>query len=219
MMDDEDMTQHNDLAAEALRRGAAPGRGYAVARSLSQIFHPVTLSVVSIFIIGVLGVRPMASGLGWAAFCTVIQVLPPTIFFTVRLRQGAYTDDDVSVRSQRNELYLFGMATVLVGVALLSLLGAPPQFVALLASAALLNGLSWFINLFWKISIHSAGIGSCATIAALYSQPLGLVLWLCALSLGWARLRTRNHTPMQVVAGLALACACVFSTFLAFGLP
>jgi membrane-associated phospholipid phosphatase len=212
------MTQHNDLAAEALRRGAAPGRGYAVARSLSQIFHPVTLSVVSIFIVGALGVQPMASGLGWAVLCTLIQVLPPTIFFTVRLRQGAYTDDDVSVRTQRNELYLFGMATVLAGVALLGALGAPRPFVALLASAALINGLAWLINLSWKISVHSAGIGSCATIAAIYSRPLGMLLWVCALSLGWARVRTRNHTPMQVVAGLALACACVVGSFLAFRL-
>jgi len=212
------MTQQQDLAAEALRRGAIPGRGYAVARLISQIFHPVILSVVSIFIVGVLGVRPLASGLGWAVLCTLIQVLPPTIFFSVRLRQGIYSDDDVSVRSQRNELYLFGMATVLVGVVLLIILGAPTSFVALLASAALLNGLSWFINLSWKISIHSAGIGSCATIAALYSKPLGLLLWVCALSLGWARLRTRNHTLMQVVAGLALACACVVGSFLAFGI-
>jgi membrane-associated phospholipid phosphatase len=212
------MTQQNDLTAEALRRGAAPGRGYAIARTPSQIFHPVTLSVVSIFIVGVLGVEPVRSGLGWAILCAVIQVIPPTIFFTVRLRQGAYTDDDVSVRSQRNELYLFGMVTVLAGVALLSLVGAPKPFVALLASAAVLNGLSWLINLFWKISIHSAGIGSCATIAALYSEPLGLFLWICAFSLGWARVRTRNHTPMQVVGGLALSCACVVGAFWAFGL-
>ncbi len=212
------MTQHNDLTAEALRRGAPPGRGYAVARLISQIFHPVTLSILSIFIVGMLGVRPLSNGLGWAALCSLVQVLPPTIFFSVRLRQGAYTDDDVSVRSQRNELYLFGMATVLVGIALLNFLGAPRPFVAMFASAALLNGLSWFINLFWKISIHAAGIGSCATIAALYSEPLGLLLWLCALSLGWARLRTRNHTLMQVVAGLALSCACVVSTFFVFGL-
>ncbi|NNJ11388.1 phosphatase PAP2 family protein [Chloroflexales bacterium ZM16-3] len=212
------MTQQNDLTAEALRRGAVPGRGYAVARTISQIFHPVILSVTSIFIVGVMGVEPVLRGMGWAALCTLIQVLPPTIFFTIRLRQGAYTDDDVSVRSQRNELYLFGMATVLIGVGVLTLMGAPQPFVALLTSAALLNGLSWFINLFWKISIHSAGIGSCATVAALYSEPLGLLFWLGALSLGWARVRTRNHTPMQVVAGLALACACVVGSYMAFGL-
>lgn len=212
------MTQQNDLTAEALRRGAAPGRGYAIARTISQIFHPVPLSIFSIFIVGILGVDPMRRGIGWAALCTLIQVLPPTIFFSIRLRQGAYSDDDISDRTQRNELYLFGMVTVLLGVGLLNLLGAPQPFLALLTSAALINGLSWMINLFWKISIHSAGIGSSATVATLYSEPLGLLLWLSALSLGWARVRTRNHTPLQVVAGLGLACACVVGSFMAFGL-
>ncbi|NTW02311.1 MAG: phosphatase PAP2 family protein [Oscillochloris sp.] len=212
------MTQQNDLTAEALRRGAAPGRGYAIARTISQIFHPVILSIVSVFIIGIMGVEPIMRGLGWSTLCTLIQVLPPTIFFSIRLRQGAYTDDDISERSQRNELYFFSLITVMLGVGLLSLIGAPRPFVALLTSAAVINSLSWFINLFWKISIHSAGMGSSATVAALYSEPLGLLLWICALSLGWARIRTRNHTPMQVVAGLTLACTCVLGSFMAFGL-
>jgi membrane-associated phospholipid phosphatase len=212
------MTQQHDMAAEALRRGAPPGRGYTLARLLSQIFHPVILSIASIFIVGLLGVEPGSGGLGWAVLCAALQVVPPTLFFTVRLRQGAYSDDDVSERHQRNELYLFGMLTVVAGVAILGALGAPRPFMALLASAALINGLAWLINLFWKISVHSAGMGSCATIAALYSQPLGLALWLCALGLGWARVRTRNHTPLQVIAGIALACACVVGSWMAFGL-
>jgi membrane-associated phospholipid phosphatase len=213
------MTHQNDLTAEALRRGAAPGRGYAIARTISQIFHPVILSVLSFFIVGIMGIPPMMRGLGWATLCTLIQVLPPTIFFTIRLRQGAYVDEDISERSQRNELYLFGMVTLVVGVIVLNLLGAPKEFVALLTSAALMNGICWIINLFWKISIHSAGIGSCATIASIYSMPLGLLLWIGALSLGWARVRTRNHTPMQVVAGLALSCVCVVGAYMAFHLP
>ncbi len=61
-------------------------------------------------------------------------------------------------------------------------------------------------------------MGSTATLASLYSEPLGLALWLCALALGWARVRTRNHTPAQVIAGLALATACVVGTYAAFGL-
>ena len=89
---------------------------------------------------------------------------------------------------------------------------------ALLASAALLGLLSWAINLAWKISIHAATMGSTATLATLYSERLGLTLWLCALALGWARLRTRNHTLLQVIAGLALAAVCVVGTFSAFGL-
>lgn len=212
------MPRQTDLAAEALRRGAAPGRGYALARTISQVLHPVVLGVVSILIVGLLGVRPAGSGAPWALLCTALQVVPPTIFFLVRLRQGAYSDDDVSVRSQRNELYLFGIVNLAVGLLLLRLLGAPAPMQALVLAGALISLAAWVVNLFWKISVHASSMGSTAALAAIYSEPLGMAMWLGALALGWARVRTRNHTPMQVVAGMALAAACVIGTFMAFGL-
>lgn len=212
------MTQQHDLTAEALSRGAIPGRSYNLARFLSQLLHPVILSVVSIFIVGFFAGETMLSGLLWALLGTAMQVLPPTIFFFVRLRQGAYTDDDISDRTQRSELYLFGMGCVVVSTLLLGLIGAPEPFMALFASAILLNLGAFVINLYWKISVHSASIGSTATVASLYSEPLGLAFWVCAILLGWARIRTRNHTPMQVVAGIVLAAACVLGAYMAFGL-
>lgn len=215
---DNKVTQQNELTAEALRRGANPGPGYALARALSQIFHPVILSVVSVLVVGLLGVEPRMRGLAWGMLCIAIQVVPVMTFFTIRLRQGAYSDEDVSVRTQRNELYLFSMGSVIVGTFILALFHAPSPFLAMFVSAALINLLCFLINLFWKISVHSAGIGSCATLAALYSEPVGLVLWLCALALGWARVRTRNHTPAQVLGGLTLSCICVLLTFMAFRL-
>jgi membrane-associated phospholipid phosphatase len=212
------MTRHNDLAAEAVRRGAAPGRGYAAARAISQLFHPVILGVVSILIVGLLGVHPAREGALWGLLCAGLQVLPPMAFFTVRLRQGAYSDDDVSVRSQRNELYLFGIVNLAVGLIVLRLLGAPAPILAMISAAALISLAAWLINFFWKISVHASSMGSTATLAALYSEPLGLALWLCALALGWARVRTRNHTPLQVAAGLTLATLAVVGSFMAYGL-
>jgi membrane-associated phospholipid phosphatase len=212
------MSRRTDLTAEAMARGASPGRGYAIARTISQLLHPVFLGVASIFIVAIYGVTPLLSGVVWALVCAFLQVVPPTIFFTFRLRQGAYSDDDVSVRSQRNELYLFGIANLAIGLALLSLLRAPTPILAMIAAATAISLIAWLINLSWKISVHASSMGSTATLGALYSEPLGLLLWLCALALGWARVRTRNHTPAQVVAGLALASACVVVTYRAFGL-
>jgi membrane-associated phospholipid phosphatase len=175
--------------------------------------------MVNLLIVGLLGVESPREGLLWTLLGAGLQIIPPLIFFTMRLRQGAYSDDDVSVRSQRNELYIFGMINLIAGLFVLRLLGAPLPFQALVASAVLTSVIAWLINLFWKISVHASSIGSVATIAALYSEPLGLLLWLCAVVLGWARVRTRNHTPMQVVAGLALAASCVLLTFVTMGLP
>ncbi|WP_322814413.1 phosphatase PAP2 family protein [Chloroflexus sp.] len=212
------MMPPNDLTAEALRRGALPGRGYAIARRISQILHPVPLGIVSIFIVGVLSSENRIQGLWWALVCTLIHVVPPTIFFNIRLHQGAYSDDDISIRSQRNELYLFGMLNVTIGTLLLWLLNAPLPLLAMLVSVLVMNLISFFINLFWKISIHSASIGSCATLASIYLPALGSICWIAAAVLGWARLRTRNHTLMQVIAGISLAVVCVLVVYRLFGL-
>lgn len=212
------MMPPNDLTAEALSRGALPGRGYAIARRISQILHPVPLGIVSIFIVGVLGSDNRIQGLWWALVCTLIHVVPPTIFFNIRLHQGAYSDDDISIRSQRNELYLFGMLNVTIGTLILWLLNAPSPLLAMLVSVAVMNLISFFINLFWKISIHSASIGSCATLASIYLPALGGICWVAAVVLGWARLRTRNHTLMQVIAGISLAVVCVLGVYRLFGL-
>jgi membrane-associated phospholipid phosphatase len=122
------------------------------------------------------------------------------------------------VRSQRNELYLFGIVNLAAGLIVLRLLGAPAPILAMISAAAVISLAAWLINFFWKISVHASSMGSTATLAALYSEPLGLALWLCALALGWARVRTRNHTPLQVVAGLALATLAVVGVFVAYGL-
>lgn len=212
------MSRQTDLTAEALARGAAPGRGYAVARVISQVLHPIILGLVSIFVVGLLGVEPPLVGLSWALLCAFLQVVPPTLFFIVRMRQGAYSDEDVSDRTQRNELYLFGLANLAAGLLILTLLGAPAPMLAMITAALAMSLAASLINLWWKISVHASSMGSTATLGALYSEPLGLALWVCALFLGWARVRTRNHTPAQVVAGLALATACVVATFMAFGL-
>ena len=65
--------------------------------------------------------------------------------------------------------------------------------------------------------LHGA-IGSAATIGLLYWQPLGWALWICAVAVGWARVRTRNHTPLQVLAGLGCATLVVLVAFGMFGL-
>jgi len=42
------------------------------------------------------------------------------------------------------------------------------------------------------------------------------LLWLCALAVGWARVRTRNHTTLQVIAGLVVAAAIISVSFAVF---
>ena len=211
------MAPHSNIPHETYEPEALDGRSYALARLLSQIFHPILLNISAFLIVGYAALATPAEGLKWAGICILVLVLPPTIFYTIRLRQGAYADEDVSIRQQRNELYLFGLIWAVIAMALLSLFGVPRPFLALLVCALLFALINGVINLFWKISGHATAIGATATLALLYWQPLGLVLWACAALVGWARVRTRNHTPMQVLAGFCSAVGVVLGVFQFFG--
>jgi membrane-associated phospholipid phosphatase len=189
------------------------GRSYALGRVISQIFHPILLNIASFLIVGYMSLSTHASGLRWAGICILALILPPTGFYYVRLRQGVYSDEDVSVREQRNELYLFGFIWVLITTAGLGLLGVPRPFIALMICALALGVIGGVVNLFWKISAHATAVASTATIALLYWPPLGAALWACAVLVGWARVRTHNHTPMQVLAGFASAATVIVVVF------
>jgi membrane-associated phospholipid phosphatase len=189
------------------------GRSLSIARILSQGFNPFVNGIASYLIVALM---TPPSGLTWAALALGIQLVPSMTLYTVRLRQGVYSDPDVSVREERNEMYLVGTASVLVTVLVLVLASAPAPVLALTVGILVLGITCGVINLFWKISMHAVAIAMLATVGVLYSATLGAVLWLCALAVGWARVRTRNHTTLQVIAGLAVAAAIISVSFAVF---
>ena len=188
-------------------------RGFAFGRLISQVFHPILLNILSFVVVGYYGLANPRAGLAWSGLCVLAAVLPPTLFYIVRRRQGAYGDEDVSIRQQRNELYLVGFVWTLITTVVLVALGLPRPHIALMIAVLALGLVGGVINLFWKISVHAASIAALATIALLYSRNLGIALWVCALAVGWARVRTGNHTPLQVLAGFLCAVIVVLAVF------
>ncbi len=194
------------------------GRLDEVAQRLSRIFHPVYLSIVNVLLVGLFGLDSWLQGLLWACLVIALQLVPGIVFFTVRMRQGAYSDSDVSQRHQRHELYIFGLVNMVLCLFVLDMLAAPLPLRVLIVGALVIGLVGFVVNLFWKISVHATSVGTTATLATIYVLPLGILLWVCALLVGWARVRTRNHTPLQVAAGLTLAAVCITGAFAAGGL-
>jgi membrane-associated phospholipid phosphatase len=144
-------------------------------------------------------------------------MLPGVLLYVYRRQTGAYRDADVSVRQDRNELYLIGSIAVLCSLLLLNKLGAPRIFVAMASCTLGLGIACGLVNLVWKISMHATAIGTLATIGAIVAPTLGAALWICALAVGWARVKTRNHSPLQVVAGLAVSAIVTIGAFTLVG--
>jgi len=206
------MTQQSELSPETLDSNEMESRSLTLARMLSQIFNPIFVTIASYLLIGFQ--TPGETGLIWAGGIIAIQALPSAAYYLVRLRQGAFSDADVSVRHERNELYLFGTVAVLATIGLLLAFDAPRPFLALTVGMLGLGIICGLVNLSWKISMHGAAIGALATVALLYSNVLGMALWACAVAVAWARVRTRNHTPRQVLAGFVAAAAVMTTAFL-----
>jgi membrane-associated phospholipid phosphatase len=203
------MAHHRETASANM----VDQRGYALGQLLSRVFHPILLNMLMYLVVGYYGLANRASGLAWSGLCVLVSVLPPMLFYLVRKRRGAYTDGDISIRQQRNELYLVGFMWVLVATMALSALGLPRPHLAVMLTGLGLGLIGGVINLFWKISVHAASIAALATIVLLYSRELGIALGFCALAVGWARVRTGNHTPLQVLVGFVCAAATVLAAF------
>ncbi|MCS6839481.1 MAG: phosphatase PAP2 family protein [Roseiflexus sp.] len=207
------MRQQPELSGETLDSDEMESRSLLLARLLSQIFNPVFVTIAAYLLIGLQTLDE--AGLAWVGGIIVFQTVPSVLYYLVRLRQGGFSDADVSVRHERNELYVFGTVSVLLTIVLLLALDAPRPFLALTVGMLGIGIICGLINLIWKISMHGAAIGALATLALIYSNILGVVFWICAGAVAWARVRTRNHTPGQVIAGLAVAAMVVTVSFLA----
>lgn len=186
---------------------------YRLGRALSQIFHPITNGIASFLIVGAYAgdfVDARLLGLGWALGVIAMIVLPPTMYFYFRLFRGHYSDDDVSDRAQRHGLYIFGLGSILLATVALYALSVPLIFLRLIGATIGITVLCMLINFVYKVSVHSASIATLATLTTHYVVPLGIVFWLIATALGWARIRTGNHTVGQVIAGWGIAIICMF---------
>ncbi|MFO7168735.1 MAG: hypothetical protein DIU80_012010 [Chloroflexota bacterium] len=191
----------------------AESRSLALARLLSVVFNPMVAGIASYFAVGYYALDSGENGLSWAGVAVLLQVLPPLLFYLVQLRRGAFSDPDVSVRHERNQMYLFATFSVLISIGVLAALGVPRPLLALAVGTLLIGVVCGIVNLFWKISMHGAGMGSLATVTLLYTGTPGLALWALAAAVGWARVRTRNHTPLQVLGGLALSAVMMAVSF------
>ena len=100
----------------------------------------------------------------------------------------------------------------------LSKMGAPPVLMA-----AFITGLAsvivfTFINLLWKISVHTAFVAASVTVLImLFGTAASLSALLVPLT-GWARIELKRHSFAQVVTGAALAAVIAFIVFYSSGL-
>jgi hypothetical protein len=166
---------------------------------ISRVATPTLLLAVLYPVVGALAAG--WAGVAWSLVGMVFTVAIPASIVDVGVRQGRYTDHHLSRREQRAVPLGLSAASVLAGLAVLALAGAPRAIVALQVAVLVTVLVVTALTLLWKVSLHVAVVGAAACVLTLLGGGWWALSWLAVPVVGWARLRLTAHTVAQVVSG------------------
>ncbi len=178
-----------------------------LARIITELLAPVPVATILLFVVAWHSTHSLARALAWGGVSALFATLVPLLYLLRGVRRRQFTDRHVRLREQRPLAFLVGIASLLIGLALMLALGAPRELVALVAAMGVGLITSFLVTLLWKISIHVAVVAGAVVILALVFGPLLLVLGPLVALVGWARVEVADHTPAQVIAGSGLGAA------------
>ena len=186
-----------------------------VARIFSTVCNPF-VTFLALFVV-LAGARSHGATDFWvllfnSAFFTSIG---PMLYIFGLYATDRISDLDMSIRSERQKVFVAFVIFFALGTADLALIHAPTIMTATMAALTASSLIVQIITMFWKISTHALGI-TAPLVASLYlfgREPLPFFILIPIVC--WARVYLRAHTPLQVLAGTALGVA---STVIFFAL-
>ena len=187
-----------------------------VAKILSTVCNPF-LTSLALFVI-LAGARSGSSYDFWvllfnSAFFTSIA---PMLFIFYLYATDRISDLDMSIRTERERVFIVFVVFYALGAIDLWLIHAPAIMTASMAGYAASALVVQWITRYWKISTHALGITApLVALTVLYGQrpvPFYVLIPL----IGWSRVYLRAHTVLQVVAGTLLALGTTLIFFRVF---
>jgi membrane-associated phospholipid phosphatase len=179
-------------------------RRLRVARLVGELLSPPPILVAVALAVAWVSSPTRAMAVVWGTIAALFASVLPYALILRGVRQGRLSNRNISLRKQRIRFGGVAIASILFGLAVLAALDAPAEMVALLASIAVGVAGGWVVTLWWKISVHAAIAAGAATVLTLVFGPALLAVWPLVALIAWSRVQVGDHTPAQVLAGVAL---------------
>ena len=182
------------------------------AKFIGFIFHPAVVGAPTL--LAILSDMSLAESIRWIGLMLGVLLIPNILLQVLLQRKGRF----VYQRQTRLPMYSVGWVSVLVCLMILIGLSAPRVLIACLLALLVWIPFQLFINqTLTKISIHVAVISGCLTgllvLNKLESPILKLLAIIIVVLTAWARIKTKNHTRLQVVLGAVVGCLPVLIVF------
>ena len=179
---------------------ASPPFRRRLAAWVSVIAHPFVLIPVLVAVVTARSLPPREA-MVVVGLVVAGSILPMLWIIVRRVRSGAWTDHDVSVREQRTGMYPAALAVSAGTVVLLYASGVAPSIVRGTVAIFALIAVSALVNTRLKVSLHTGFAAFTAVSLLSVSRPMGLAAVVVALAVAWSRLELRRHTLPEVIGG------------------
>lgn len=188
------------------------------ARIMSMIFTPFYLPIVgliALFIFSYMSLLPMMYKLVMLAMVYLLTVVAPSLLILLyRLCQG-WTSHELGRKERRLVPYIISIVCYFACFFWMEYRNTPRVISIIVVVALTIQMVCALINIWWKISTHTAAIGGVAGGLVSYSIAFSFnpLWWLCfvlilAGAVGTARMILRQHSLSQVVGGFLVGAAC-----------
>jgi membrane-associated phospholipid phosphatase len=201
------MEQRSQVASGHDRQ-SCPGHptsgGALLARLLTEALAPAPTVAALVLLVAWESAPSTAEAVRWGAIAALFVSVIPFVYIVRGVRRGGLTDHHVGVRQQRPVPLLVGVASMVVGLIVLVIWGAPRDLIALVAALAIGLAAALLVTLVWKLSIHAAVVSGAVAMLVFVFGPWSLVAAPLVPLVCWARVAVRAHTPAQTLAGAVL---------------
>ena len=190
------------------------------ARVMSIIFTPFYLPLVgliALFTFSYMAMMPWRYKLLILALVYVFTILLPTVLIHVYRRYQGWTLIELGAKERRMVPYILSILCYFSCYYLMNVLHFPHFMSRILMAALLIQVICALINVWWKISTHTAAIGGVAGALMAFAIIFDFnpVWWLCVVFLiagllGTSRIILRQHSLLQVCAGFVVGAVSGF---------
>ena len=190
------------------------------ARFLCVVVTPLSLSLVGstlLFTFSYLSQMPWGYKLSVLAMVYFFTILMPTMLIKLYRNYHGWTLIQLSRKERRVVPYLLSIVSYYACFYVMRLYNIPHFMGNILMAALVIQIVCALINVWWKISTHTAAIGGVvgALLAFSFIFMFNPITWLCfslVLSglVGASRIILRQHTFSQVTAGYGVGVLIAF---------
>ncbi len=176
-----------------------------IANLTSNILNPFLVGLGIILLLSFASAASTLDAIKWALISMALSILPVFLVVVYLVRNSRLDAIFTIVRRQRTKIYLLSCLCAIVSYIVLTCLRAPPMLVAAFTAGLSTTVIFMCINLWWKISLHTAFVaGSVTVLVMLYGWTAAGTAVLVPLT-AWSRIELEHHSLAQAVTGALLA--------------